>query len=190
MGIVALFACSPEAKKMEAPGWTKDLSIYEIMPRQYNEHRSLSGIAGDLDRIKYMFFKAICLLPVLTHDASNNAFNPNSAFALLSFEEIDPELGKPEDLVVLIDSAHAKGLKVITQWGFSFTGPHHPWRLSNPDYYLSADKMKDGRYNQDYVTLDLKSSDVQEELIRTLKRYLERFDFDGVMLYGLDHAPP
>ena len=57
------------------PEWTKNSTIYEIMPRQYSETKNLKGITLELDRIKSFFFNTIVILPLFERDEAGNAFN-------------------------------------------------------------------------------------------------------------------
>jgi alpha-amylase len=180
-------SCKKDSGKV--PDWSKDLRIYEITPKQYSEKRNIEGITEDLDRISTMFFNGICLLPVQERDEANNAFNPASPFAIKSFEELDPSLGNTEQLNQLIESAHKKGIKVLIEWNFTTTGPHHIWRANHPEYYLSSEKMIGNHYNQDYVKLNITNELLQKELIVSIKSFLRKNHFDGVVFYDLDKMP-
>lgn len=187
--LISLSSCKNIKTENKAPDWSKDLSIYEIMPKQYSETKDFTGIMRDLDRLHGMFFNAICLLPVFERDEANNAYNPNSPLAISSFENIDSNLGSSEQLNLLIDSAHLRNIKVLVEWYITGTGPHHKWRVKNPKYYLSDQKMIDKHYNQDYVTLDLANKSLQKELLSSLRSFLKRNQFDGVVIYNLDRMP-
>jgi hypothetical protein len=183
-----LVSCNkPEPKSIN--NLANNLAIYEIMPRQYSEKRNIDGIREDLPRLQSMFFNAICLQPVLEHDEANNAFNPNSPFALKSFIRLDPILGSVESLHGLIDESHKKNIKVLIEWDLSQTGPHHDWRSEHPEYYLSDQKMTDNRYNQEYISLNLTNSKVQNELLISLKAFITSHPFDGIVFYHLEKCP-
>ncbi|MBK7359653.1 MAG: hypothetical protein IPI45_03770 [Saprospiraceae bacterium] len=171
------------------PEWTKNSTIYEIMPRQYSETKNLKGITLELDRIKSFFFNTIVILPLFERDEAGNAFNPVSPFALKSFNQIDPNLGKDKDLEELIDSVHSKGLKILMEWNLSVTGPNHPWRIENPEYYKSDTKIIDKRYNQDYIKLNLENKSLQSKLYKSYKDFFMKFKFDGVVLYDCNLYP-
>ncbi len=171
------------------PEWTKNSTIYEIMPRQYSETKNLKGITLELDRIKSFFFNTLVILPLFERDEAGNAYNPVSPFALKSFNQIDPNLGQEKDLEELIDSVHSKGLKILMEWNLSVTGPNHPWRLENPEYYKSDTKIIDKRYNQDYIKLNLENKSLQSKLYKSYKDFFKKFKFDGVVLYDCNLYP-
>ncbi len=186
---LVLISCNDVQLDGKCPDWAKNLTIYEIMPKQYSEKKNIAGITEDLGRIQSMFFNAICLLPIQTRDESNNAFNPNCPFAINNFTEIDPQLGNSLQLNALIDSAHRKNIKVLIEWNFTGSGPNHKWRLNNPKYYLSNETMVNNHYNQDYVKFNLTNASLQKELLSALKTFLKTNRFDGVVFYNLDKMP-
>ncbi|MBK6546544.1 MAG: hypothetical protein IPG12_14900 [Saprospiraceae bacterium] len=187
--IILFTACNQSVINSKIPDWVKYLSIYEVMPQQYSESKNLNGITDDLKRIHTMFFTAICLLPIQERDEANNAFNPSSPFAIKSFDGIDLKLGIAKDLTRLIDSAHALKMKVLMEWNFNFTGPHHTWREQHPEYYISDQKMIDNHYNPNYVKLNLENTDLQKKLIKSISNFLREFQFDGVVLFDQDKTP-
>lgn len=187
--ITFLCECKHSTQANKAPEWTKNLVIYEVMPKQYSEKKNFTGIMEDLERIQTLFFNAICLLPVQERDESNNAFNPNSPFALKSFTDIDAGLGTTEQLNLLIDSAHYRNIKVLIEWNFTGTGPHHIWRKEKPQYYLSDSQIINKHYNQDYVKFNLSNNSLLKELRSELKSFLKVNKFDGVVFYNLDQMP-
>lgn len=186
---IMLSTCTSGYHEETTLSWTNDLSIYEIMPKQYSEKRNFEGITEDLSRIKSMFFNSICLLPVQKRDETNNAYNPNSPIALNSFEQIDPTLGTAEQLIELLDSAHHKKLKVFIEWNFSVTGPNHEWRVKKPEYYLSNEKLVNNAYNQDYVKLNGSNTTLQNDLLSSFKKFMTKFEFDGVICFDLNRMP-
>lgn len=189
LACILLLGCESDKSVPIAPEWTKNSTIYEIMPRQYSDSKNLKGITLELDRIKSFFFNTLVILPLFERDEAGNAFNPVSPFAIKSFDQIDSNLGQESDLIELIDSAHAKGLKILMEMNFAVTGPSHPWRLNNPEYYKSDVKIVDKKYNQDYVKLNLDNSSLQNKLIKSYKAFFNKFQFDGVVLYDTERYP-
>jgi cyclomaltodextrinase / maltogenic alpha-amylase / neopullulanase len=186
---ILITSCSSGPVDLTPPDWAKNISIYEVMTKQYSDKKNFKGIQEDLQRIREMHFKTICLLPIFERDESNNPFNPNSPYAVKSFETIDPLFGTSDDLNELIDSAHKYNIRVLVQWNFTGTGPHHPWRTRKKEYYLSDQMKIENRYNKDYVKFDHTNKSLQRELLNYLKRFLKVNKFDGIVLYNLDLFP-
>ncbi len=186
---IILSSCQQKAGENKPPEWADKLTIYEIMTKQYSDKKNFKGIQEDLTRIKSMHFNSICLLPVFERDESNNAYNPNSPYAVKSFEVIDPLFGTSADLNELIDSAHKLNIKVLLEWNFTGTGPHHSWRSTNNEYYLSDSVKTGNRYNKDYVKFDHSNKSLQKELLKVIKSFLKKNKFDGIVLYNIDKFP-
>lgn len=182
-------SCEHTQSNPKTPEWTRNSTIYEIMPRQYSESKNLKGITNELDRIKSFFFNTLVILPLFERDEAGNAYNPVSPFAIKSFDQIDPNLGQEKDLKELIDSVHSKGMKILMECNLSVTGPNHPWRQLNPEYYKSDTKIIDKKYNQDYIKLNLENTTLQAKLYKSYKAFFKKFKFDGVVLYDCNLYP-
>ncbi len=179
-----ILGCGGERNIYSDPEWLKTISLYEITPYQYQNLGGLKGITQDLSRINSMFFTGLVLQPVTLRDQANNAFNPSSPFAIQDYLIIEPLLGSNDDLLVLLDSAHAFNMKVIFSWNLTETGPHHKYKNEYPEFYRSNEKMKERRYNADYIKLNHELPEVQQQQLKSFKLFIKKFPFDGTILYG------
>ena len=81
---------------------------WKIPPKSKNVFcgGNLQGVTDKLDYIKELGFNAVMLSPIF---ASANYHG----YHTLNFDEVDPHIGTWEDYQRLLDTAHAKGMKVI-----------------------------------------------------------------------------
>ena len=108
--------------------WFDNIRIYHLLIDRFNGGwqvppksenifcgGNLQGVIDKLDYIQGLGFNAVMLSPIF---ASANYHG----YHTLNFDEVDPHLGTWEDYQRLLDTAHAKGMKVICDFV-----PNHCW---------------------------------------------------------------
>ena len=108
--------------------WFDDIRIYHLLIDRFNGGwqvppksenvfcgGTLQGVIDKLDYIQGLGFNAVMLSPIF---ASANYHG----YHTLNFDEVDPHLGTWEDYQRLLDTAHAKGMKIICDFV-----PNHCW---------------------------------------------------------------
>ncbi|MBP8724444.1 MAG: hypothetical protein KBF37_04970 [Saprospiraceae bacterium] len=187
--MLSLTHCTPSEKSSPSQlAELKDLVLYEVAPWQYVDSGGIKGLQRDLKRLSGLFVNSLVLQPVQLRDQANNPFNPASPFAISDYAVIDPNLGSAEELISFIHSAHSLGIKVFYQWHFSETGPHHRLREEHPDFYFSSDKLKENRYNPDFVTLNISDKRVASKQSESFGKFVNSYNFDGYVVFGIDSS--
>ena len=108
--------------------WFDSIRIYHLLIDRFNggwqtppksENMfcggTLQGVIEKLDYIKGLGFNAVMLSPIFK-SANYHGYHT------LNFDEVDPHLGTWEDYQRLLDTAHAKGMKIICDFV-----PNHCW---------------------------------------------------------------
>ena len=108
--------------------WFDNIRIYHLLIDRFNGGwqvppksenvfcgGTLQGVTDKLDYIKDMGFTAIMLSPIFK-SANYHGYHT------LNFDEVDPHFGTWEDYQKLLDTAHAKDLKIICDFV-----PNHCW---------------------------------------------------------------
>ena len=108
--------------------WFDNIRIYHLLIDRFNGGwqvppksenvfcgGTLQGVIDKLDYIQGLGFNAVMLSPIF---ASANYHG----YHTLNFDEVDPHLGTWEDYQRLLDTAHAKGMKIICDFV-----PNHCW---------------------------------------------------------------
>ena len=73
----------------------------------------MRGLEDKLDYLQDMGITAIWMTPILKNKAVQGESSAYHGYWTLDFTQIDPHLGSNEDLVSLIDAAHARDIKVF-----------------------------------------------------------------------------
>ncbi len=208
----------------KAPAWLDDAIVYQILPDRFARSGRVSeplpdwavpaawgdapnpagrpaarqlfggdlyGVVEHLDHIAALGANALYLTPAFPA-ASSHRYNASS------FDHIDPLLGGDAAYRELIDTAHARGMRVLGDLTTNHTGSTHDWFLtgradmSSPesDFYLFGPDMADDG-DRDYVgwfghrslpKLDHRSAELRRRLVdgpdSVVARWL-RFGLDG-----------
>jgi alpha-glucosidase len=90
----------------------------------------LRGIEAHLDHIESLGANVIYLTPVFPAGSTHR-------YDSTSFDRVDPLLGGDEALVSLVQAAHGRGLRVISDLTTNHTGDKHEWFVAGErDLYL------------------------------------------------------
>lgn len=187
--IISLLACNTSGNNKQTPDWSKNLILYELMPWHNSNAKNLDSVALDIPRIKSDFFNGIVFHPVQIRDVGNNGFNPNSQFSISDFSKVDELLGGRKAFLRLLDTCKHYEIKTLIQWDFTQTGPHHTWRSEYPEYYKSDEKIVEGRYNNDYIKLNLNNEKCRKLQLEIFLKFMEEYMVDGVVFYGMEDMP-
>lgn len=131
--------------------WWRDGVIYQIYPRSFKDSNhdgigDLNGILQKLDYLRDLGIDAIWLSPIyLSPDV-------DYGYDVQNYYEIDPKFGSMDDFDNLLETAHAKGIRIILDLVLNHTSDQHDWfqqsRIAkdNPfrDWYIWKDKNKFG----------------------------------------------
>jgi maltose alpha-D-glucosyltransferase/alpha-amylase len=129
------------------PAWYKDAIIYEVRTRSYFDSNDdgvgdLSGLASKLDYIHDLGVTAIWLLPFYPSPGRDDGYD------ISDYTDVHPEVGTLADFEYLLEQAHRRGIRVITELVLNHTSDQHPWfqraRRAPPgsperDYYVWSD---------------------------------------------------
>ncbi|HVR20125.1 MAG TPA: maltose alpha-D-glucosyltransferase, partial [Polyangiaceae bacterium] len=127
-----------------APDWYKDAVIYELRVRSFFDSDDdgvgdLRGLTEKLDYLKDLGVTALWLLPFYPSPLKDDGYD------IADYLDVHRSLGTLDDFRRLLDAAHARDLKVITELVLNHTSDAHPWfqraRRSPPgsrhrDYYV------------------------------------------------------
>lgn len=131
--------------------WWQGATIYQIYPRSFldvtgNGIGDLQGIVRKLDYVADLGVDAIWVSPFVQSPMKDGGYDVSDYLA------VDPLFGQQEDVFILFEEAHRRGLKVIMDQVLSHTSDRHPWFLESrssrdnarADWYVWADAAEDG----------------------------------------------
>ncbi|MEV6832198.1 maltose alpha-D-glucosyltransferase [Amycolatopsis sp. NPDC051102] len=133
------------------PEWFKGAVFYEVLVRAFADSNGdgtgdLRGLAGRLDYLAWLGIDCLWLPPFYASPLRDGGYD------ISDFRAVLPEFGSVEDFVFLLNEAHRRGIRVITDLVLNHTSDAHPWfqqSRSDPDgpygdYYVWSDD--DSRY--------------------------------------------
>ena len=144
-----LFDCPQtlrEEERFQVPRWAENKVIYQIFPARFATSKqipdslwyqtpigpktdlqgNLRGIIQRLPYIRDLGVDVIYMTPIF-HSASSHKYDT------IDYYTIDPSFGTEEDLLELVEKAHAMGLRVVLDGVFNHT---------SPDFFAFADLVK------------------------------------------------
>jgi trehalose synthase len=119
--------------------WWKEARIYELYIDKF-----AINIKGLTARLDYFTALGINCLHILPHYPSPMI---DDGYDITDYRNVRAELGNLNDFQLLLDQAHARGIRIIIDFVLNHTSNQHPWFLQasaskdNPtrDYYLWSD---------------------------------------------------
>ncbi|MGE5319454.1 MAG: maltose alpha-D-glucosyltransferase, partial [Hyphomicrobiaceae bacterium] len=131
----------------EDPFWYKDAIIYELHVKAFCDGNGdgvgdFPGLISKLDYLQELGVNTLWLLPFYPSPMRDDGYD------ISDYHNVHPSFGEMADFRRLIDEAHRRGLRVITELVVNHTSDQHPWfqaaRKAPPgsvkrDYYLWSD---------------------------------------------------
>ncbi len=113
---------------MAAPGseWWRTAVIYQIYPRSFSDASGdgigdLSGVTSRLDDLKSLGIDAIWLSPFMTSPQKDAGYD------VADYRDVDPLFGTLDDFDVMLNEAHARGIRVIVDLVPNHSSDQHVW---------------------------------------------------------------
>lgn len=142
------------------PEWLRDGVIYLVYPSSYKDSDGngigdIRGVISELDYIESLGVRAIWFNPLFVSGWIDGGYD------VIDFYRVDPRFGTNNDMVELIEKAHAKGIKVMLDLVAGHTSDKHPWfiqssqdtNLQYSDYYIWSDRLPDAKAEKDLETM-------------------------------------
>ncbi|MCB1644478.1 MAG: alpha-glucosidase, partial [Pseudomonadales bacterium] len=130
--------------------WWKQAVAYQVYVKSFFDSDGdglgdLPGLISKLDYLRYLGVDLLWLTPVQLSPYRENGYD------ISDYQAIQPELGTLDDFGNLLKEAHARDIRIITDFVINHTSDLHPWFIesrssrTNPrrDYYIWRDG-KDG----------------------------------------------
>lgn len=131
--------------------WWQRGIFYQIYPRSFQDSNGdgVGDLKGIIDRFPYLRrldVDAIWLSPIFPSPMADFGYD------ICDYTAIDSVFGTMADFELLIDAAHASGLKLVLDLVPNHSSDQHPWFVesrssrSNPrrDWYIWRDPAPDG----------------------------------------------
>ena len=133
--------------------WYKNAVFYEVYIRAFRDsnadgHGDLRGLMKKLDYFQEVGIDCLWLLPIYPSPLQDDGYDIADYYGVLS------DYGDLDDFKALLEAAHARGLRIVTDLVLNHTSNQHPWfqaarsDRNSPyrDYYVWSDT--DEKYQQ------------------------------------------
>lgn len=137
------FAYNHRADRLEVPSWAADAVVYQVFPDSYASAASylsgqpvhaswqgqpcesqlggtLRGIRENLEAINALGCDCVYLNPIFVAGHYHK-------YDTLDYYHVDPCFGSDQELRLLVDAAHARGMRVILDGVFNHISARHPF---------------------------------------------------------------
>ena len=108
------------------PLWYKDAILYEVHMRAFCDSDGdgtgdFRGFAQKLDYLQDLGVNAIWLLPFYPSPLKDDGYD------IADYTQVHPHYGTLADFQMVLDQAHARGMRVLTEIVLNHTSDQHPW---------------------------------------------------------------
>jgi maltose alpha-D-glucosyltransferase / alpha-amylase len=122
-----------------------DVVLYELYVRAFRDasgdgHGDLRGLLEKLDHVASLGVDVLWLLPLSPSPLRDDGYD------VTDFRGVHPDFGSLDDLAAVLEAAHARGLRVITDLVLNHTSSDHPW--------FQASRRREGGKDDWYVWTD------------------------------------
>ena len=128
------------------PDWFKHAVFYEVLVRAFRDEDGngtgdLTGLTSKLDYLEWLGVDCLWLPPFYASPLRDGGYD------ISDFRAVLPDFGTVEDFVTLLDAAHRRGIRVITDLVMNHTSDQHAW-------FQESRRDPTGPYGDFYVWSD------------------------------------
>lgn len=131
---------------MDKSYWYKNAVFYEVNVRAFydsnsNGHGDINGLTQKLDYLSALGVDCIWLNPIYPSPLRDDGYD------ISDYCDIHPDYGNLDDFARLVEQAHRRGLRIITDLVVNHTSDQHPW-------FQAARRDRNSPYRDYYVWSD------------------------------------
>jgi len=167
----------------------EDIVMYEVNLRAFSQGGDLQGVIAGLDHIRSLGVNVIWLMPIHPIGEVNSV---NSPYSVKDFLAVSPEYGTLDDLRMLTDEAHGRGMAVIMDWVANHTAWDNEW-INNPGWYTTDNNGNivhpPGTNWLDVADLNFSSFPMRKAMIDAMTFWVLEANVDGFRCDYADGVP-
>ncbi|HSF97295.1 MAG TPA: maltose alpha-D-glucosyltransferase [Ornithinibacter sp.] len=128
------------------PQWFRTAVFYELLTRAFHDTTGsgtgdFQGAVGKLDYLQWLGVDCLWLPPFYASPLRDGGYD------ISDYTQVLPEFGTLPEFRELINQAHARGIRIITDFVMNHTSDQHPW-------FQASRSDPDGPYGDFYVWSD------------------------------------
>jgi len=193
--LLAVAGCS-DAGTMEAPDtmevesasvvpaeWIDEAVVYEVYVRSFTPEGTFSAIIPRLDELQNLGATVLWLMPIHPVGEERKKGELGSPYAIRDYKAVNPRFGTMEDFRALVDSVHARDMKLIIDLVANHTAWDNAWVEANPEWYTtdSTGTMThpEGTDWTDVADLNYDNADMRAAMTDAMRFWVEDVGIDG-----------
>ncbi|MBW7832388.1 MAG: maltose alpha-D-glucosyltransferase [Simplicispira suum] len=108
------------------PTWYRDAVVYQLNVKAFSDSNSdgvgdFKGVTSKLDYVQDLGVNTIWLMPFYPSPLRDDGYD------ISEYEDVHPQYGTLADFREMLEEAHKRGLRVITELVINHTSDQHPW---------------------------------------------------------------
>ena len=193
---VLVIACKPKdhhalpvADEFMVPE-VADVVLYQVNPRVFAPSNSFKAIIGRLDSIQDLGVNMLWIMPIYPIGEEKSK---NSPYSVRDYKAVAPEYGTVDDLRLLVESCHERGMGVILDWVANHTAWDNVWVKQHPDWYTHDSTgniiYPPGTDWTDVADLNYDNKEMRVAMIDAMRYWVDSVGVDGFRCDVADQVP-
>ena len=167
-----------------------DVVLYQVNPRVFAPSNSLQAVLARLDSIEDMGVNMIWIMPIYPIGEEKSK---NSPYSVRDYKAVAPEFGTVDDLRMLVESCHERGIGVILDWVANHTAWDNNWLKEHPDWYTHDSTgniiYPPGTDWTDVADLNYDNKEMRAAMIDAMRFWVDSVGVDGFRCDVADQVP-
>ena len=120
---------------IDTPKNVRNLVLYEIYVRNHGANGTFADVTADLPRIREMGVDVVWFMPIHPIGQLNKKGTLGCPYSIQDYFEVNPEYGTKREFELLVQYAHALGLKVMIDVVYNHTAHDAVTVQTHPEWY-------------------------------------------------------
>lgn len=167
-----------------------DVVMYQVNPRVFAPSNSFQAIISRLDSIEDLGVNMLWIMPIYPIGEEKSK---NSPYSVRDYKAVAPEYGTIEDLKMLVESSHERGMGVILDWVANHTAWDNEWLKQHPDWYTHDSTgniiFPPGTDWTDVADLNYDNKEMRAAMIDAMRFWVDSIGVDGFRCDVADQVP-
>jgi 1,4-alpha-glucan branching enzyme len=167
-----------------------DVVLYQVNPRVFAASNSFQAVIERLDSIEDLGVNMLWIMPIYPIGEEKSK---NSPYSVKDYKAIAPEYGTMDDLKMLVESCHERGMGVILDWVANHTAWDNKWLKEHPDWYTHDTTGEviypEGTDWTDVADLNYDNKEMRAAMIDAMRFWVDSVGVDGFRCDVADQVP-
>ena len=194
--MVAAVGCKPKSHNAEPVADSfnvpevADVVMYQVNPRVFAPSNSFQAIIDRLDSIEDLGVNMLWIMPIYP---IGEVKSKNSPYSVKDYKAVAAEYGTVDDLRMLVESCHERGMGVILDWVANHTAWDNVWVEQHPEWYTHDAQgniiYPPGTDWTDVADLNYDNKDMRAAMIDAMCYWVDSVGVDGFRCDVADQVP-